>query len=279
MLGSMVHDWLQRDPDLNVRGTARCASPTYSLLDAEQETPDLAGVNWVVNCVGVIKPYIKDDNRSEVLRALKVNSIFPMRLADVAERSGARVLQIATDCVYSGRDGMYTEQAAHDATDAYGKSKSLGEIRSSHVAHLRCSIIGPEQHGFVSLLEWFLKQPRGAKLNGYRNHSWNGVTTLHYAKLCQAIIKGAEFRPGVSHVVPSGDITKAALLRSFARHYSRLDLTISDVDAPVVIDRRLGTADPAFSASLWRSAGYTAPPTVEEMVAELATYGRPAQVP
>jgi dTDP-4-dehydrorhamnose reductase len=285
MLGAMVLDWLRRDPGVDVAGTARTASFADNAsvrnaglaihpFDVEQgNLPALKGVDWVVNCIGIIKPYIRDDNRAEVLRAIQVNSFFPMRLAEAAERSSTRVLQIATDCVYSGRDGKYTESAPHDATDVYGKTKSLGEVRSHNVTHLRCSIIGPEVKGHVSLLSWFLKQQVGATLNGYRNHQWNGVTTLHFAKVCWGIIKERRPVPHVQHVVPANDITKADLLRSFAREYAREDLTINEVDTPSVIDRRVRTANPELNQALWQAAGYDEPPTVEQMVAEMAAYG------
>ncbi|CAN5346961.1 NAD(P)-dependent oxidoreductase [soil metagenome] len=285
MLGSVVHEWLRTDKSLRVSGTARDVAQARELgagadeslqaLDAERgETPNLTDVEWVVNCVGVIKPFIRDDNRDEVARAIQVNAHFPMRLALAAEKTGTRVIQIATDCVYSGRDGCYDERAAFDATDVYGKSKSLGEVRSPNMMHLRCSIIGPEVKGFVSLLSWFLKQERGASLNGYRNHLWNGVTTLHFAKLACGIIKQPPAATHMQHVIPTGDITKANLLRSFAREFDRPDLTINEVDAPTVIDRRLRTAHAEANAALWRAAGYAEPPTVETMVREVGEYQR-----
>ena len=275
MLGSMVYDYLQKDPGLRVTGTSREGGTGLRPLDAEAEdVPDLSGQQWVVNCIGVIKPFIKDDNRDQVIRAIRVNSLFPTRLAVAAERNGARVLQIATDCVYSGRDGCYDERAAHDATDVYGKTKSMGEVHSPNMSHLRCSIIGPEAKGFVSLLSWFLKQPDGSELNGFRNHLWNGVTTLHFAKLCAGIIKTSPALPHAQHVIPSGDITKADLLRAFGREYGRHNVRVKDVDAPTVIDRRLRTADEATNRALWRAAGHAEPPTVEDMVHEMAAYAK-----
>ncbi len=283
MLGSMVYDWLGRNKGIELFSTARSSdearelrfgsASTIQAVDAERgDTPRLDGVDWVVNCAGVIKPYIRDSNRDEVRRAIEVNSVFPMRLAAAAEASGSKVLQIATDCVYSGRDGNYAETAPHDATDAYGKTKSMGEVESPNVRHLRCSIIGPQLKGKDSLLHWFLGQKEGATLNGFRNHSWNGVTTLHYAKLCEAIISGGIQLPQVLHVVPSGDITKASLLRSFAREYRRADLVINDTDAASVVDRRLSTTNAGVNSALWKAAGYPTPPTVEAMVGELARY-------
>lgn len=273
MLGAMVYDVLKRDERLSVTGTSREGGKDLRTLDVERgDLPELGGIDWIVNCIGVIKPYIHDDNRAEVLRAINVNALFPLRLAEAAEAAGARVLQIATDCVYSGRDGQYVETAAHDATDVYGKSKSLGEVASPMMTHLRCSIIGPETKGFVSLLSWFLKQQKGASLNGFRNHLWNGVTTLHFGKICRGIITERLDTSGTQHVVPTGDITKADLLRSFAREYQRTDLKIADTDAPTVIDRRVRTKNAELNRTLWKAAGYDTPPTVEVMVKEMAAY-------
>lgn len=284
MLGAMVFDVLRRDRSLRVSAGVRDVAAAREIgiavhaagmqvIDAQKgDTPALEGVDWVVNCIGITKPYIRDDNRDEIHRALLVNSLFPLRLAEAAEHAGARVLQIATDCVYSGRDGLYDETAAYDATDVYGKSKSLGEVRSPNMMHLRCSIIGPELKRQTFLLAWLLKQQPNATLNGYRNHSWNGVTTLHFAKLCAGIIRVGLKLPQLQHVIPTGDITKADLLRSFAREFNRPDLSIKDTDAPAVIDRRLRTADATTNAALWRAAGHEQPPTVEQMVHELASY-------
>lgn len=289
MLGSMVLSWLARDPELALVATGRTAelfpgmkrlAPTCEprLLDADTASADslaalIAGADWVVNCIGVIKPYIKDDNPVQTARALRVNAVFPHLLAQAAERTGARVLQIATDCVYSGLQGRYAEGASHDALDVYGKSKSLGEVHSPQVHHLRCSIIGPEPKCHVSLLDWFLGQPQGAGVKGFTNHDWNGVTTLHYAKVCHGILKQGLALPHLLHVVPSGTLTKADLLGAFASAYGRTDITIEPVAAATVVDRTLATSQPDLNTAVWAAAGYPVPPTVPQMVQDMADYG------
>ncbi|MEC7900574.1 MAG: proline dehydrogenase family protein, partial [Acidobacteriota bacterium] len=40
--------------------------------------------------------------------------------------------------------GAYKENDSHDAIDVYGKTKSLGEIKSENFFNIRCSIIGKE---------------------------------------------------------------------------------------------------------------------------------------
>ena len=294
MLGSMVTDVLSREPGLHVAGTTRREEPLVMLrerlpsvrwrpLDAERASQDdlraaLGDAQWAVNAIGIIKPFIHDDNAAEVERATRVNALFPHMLATEAERTGCRVIQIATDCVWSGRKGCYAEGDPHDCTDVYGKTKSVGEVYSSSMVHLRCSIIGPEPTAGFSLLHWFLKQPNGATVNGYTNHDWNGVTTLHYAKLCLGIMKLASdstnsaLFPHAQHIVPSGTISKADLLKVFAREYRRQDVTVNPGPAKTVIDRTLITKDDTMNRRIWAAAGYPEPPTVPRMVAELAAF-------
>jgi dTDP-4-dehydrorhamnose reductase len=174
--------------------------------------------------------------------------------------------------VYSGKEGGYTEQAPHDALDVYGKTKSLGETFHPGVAHLRCSIIGPEPKDFKFLIEWFRKQPHGANVNGFRNHQWNGVTTLQFARLCGGIIREDLILPHLQHVVPSGTVTKAQMLRDFAEVYERGDIAIQEVDAKTIVDRTLATSNPDLNSALWRAAGYSQPPTVTEMIRELGRF-------
>ncbi len=264
-----------RKEELAVHGRNRYKNIEWQVLDVEDtDLTKLAFVigdtSWVINNIGIIKPYIHDDNPEEVERAIVVNALFPYRLAQAAALNGAKVLQIATDCVYSGAKGQYVESDLHDALDAYGKTKSLGETNLSHVHHLRCSIIGPEPKAFVSLLEWFRRQPQNAVMNGYTNHHWNGVTTFHFAKICRGIITTNMTLPHLQHVVPTGTISKAELLEIFAKEYQRRDITINPVEAKTVINRTLATENETLNRALWVAAGYNEPPSIPQMVKELA---------
>ena len=222
----------------------------------------------MINAVGVIKPYIRDTDSCQVERAVRVNALFPHLLARAAARCDARVIQIATDCVYSGARGGYVESDLHDAQDAYGKTKSLGEVRHEAVYNLRCSIIGPESRGHRSLLDWFRLQPAGATVPGYANHRWNGVTTLAFARLCLGLVR--EGGPQRIHVIPADQVSKAELLGVVREAYARQDITIAPENTPIAIDRTLATEHPAGNLALWRAAGYAAVPTIAEMVREMA---------
>jgi dTDP-4-dehydrorhamnose reductase len=288
MLGSMVLDVFAGDPEFRLIATVRDEGAAaagrrshpdveWRLLDAEAASDGeiaaaIDSAEWVVNCIGVIKPYIHDDHPAEIERAVRVNALFPYRLGRVAAADGAHVLQIATDCVYSGVKGSYVESDPHDAFDVYGKTKSLGEPFLPNVRSLRCSIIGPEKKSFVSLLEWFLRQPAGARVNGFTNHRWNGVTTYHFGRLCRGIVAGGIELPRLQHVVPSGVVSKEEMLRGFAASYGRADIGIEPVEAKTVIDRTLATGDAELNRALWRVAGYAEPPTVPQMIEELARF-------
>lgn len=279
MLGSMVVDVLAREPRLSVTATARSVDAvphiervSWSAFVGADDLGVVGGHAWVVNAIGVIKPFIQDDDAGEVENAVRVNGLFPYELAAAAGQSGANVIQIATDCVYSGSKGDYAEDDPHDALDVYGKTKSLGEVPAEHVHHVRASIIGPEAGRSRSLLEWFLGQPQRANVNGFVNHRWNGVSTYHFARVCAGIIGGRVDPPARHHLVPSGEVTKFELLEAFASAFEREDITISPMEASSVIDRTLTTSDPEINEALWRAAGYDTPPSIPEMVTELARY-------
>lgn len=232
----------------------------------------ITGAEWIVNTIGIIKPYIRDNHSADIHRAVRVNAHFPYLLAQAAQKTNSKIIQIATDCVYSGKKGRYIEADVHDALDVYGKTKSLGEVFNDQVYHLRCSIIGPEIKAYKSLLDWFLGQPEGARINGFTNHHWNGITTLHFARICQGIIKKRMAIPHIQHIVPSNLISKADLLKCLAKKFKRHDITITDINAPEFIDRTLSTSNQVLNNKIWRAAGYSKPPTIEQMVAELAKH-------
>ena len=287
MLGSMLLDVLWRVPGWEVWTTvrpevdpARYRGPAgieirpldaTTCSDLELQTV-VAGADHVINAIGLIKQRIDEGDPAAVGTAVHTNAVFPAQLARVCSRARARMLQIATDCVFSGARGDYTEEARHDATDVYGKTKSLGETRYRSACHLRCSIVGLEQGPPRSLLGWFLSHPRGAVVRGFENHRWNGITTLHFARLCRGVIEHRLSLPALQHVVPADRVTKRRLLELFRVHFGRTDLVIEPVRVPESIDRTLSTLHPDVNRELWLRAGYEAPPTIETMIAELAAW-------
>lgn len=288
MLGSMVVDVLRREPGLSVAATVRSPAAAarlsnvfpdvkWRMLDAGssgQIREAIDGACWIVNAIGITKPYAHDQIAAEVENAIRINSVFPYELSAAAREGGATVLQIATDCVYSGHGSAYSENDPHDPLDVYGKTKSLGETLHPDTHCIRCSIIGPELSSRDYLFEWFRSQPLGAEIKGFVNHQWNGVTTLHFGRLCAGIIKSCIALPHVQHAIPMGTISKYELLKCFAEQFDRRDIAITPTEATTVVDRTLSTARDHTNREMWQAAGYEPPPTVQQMVCELAEFMR-----
>lgn len=264
MLGSEVEKFF-------LENNQEIISTSRKELDAQHCSEDdivkvVKDCEYVINCIGIIKSYIHDDDSREVERAVEVNALFPHKLARACGITGSKLIQIATDCVYDGVKGSYIETDRHNPIDVYGKTKSLGEVNSDNVLNLRCSIIGREQKNYLSLLEWFLNQPKNAKVKGFKNHLWNGVTTRAFAKICFGIIRSNTYFAGLQHVVPEGIVSKAQMLHIFKDVFDRDDIDIQDIDAEIEIDRTIGTTRKDKNKALWQNAGYSEIPTVEEMI-------------
>ena len=225
--------------------------------------------DWIINCVGLIKPYINDKDPDSTKNAFEINSEFPARLSRFAEESNARIIQIATDCVFSGSKGNYSEDDSHDPIDVYGKSKSAGEIISPNLMNLRCSIVGRDSRNNKSLLEWFLSQENGSKVTGYLDHLWNGITTNAFARICRGVIEGDLFKAGIFHQVPADRVSKAELLEIFQKKFNRPDLIIENLLTGEKIDRTISTVDPIGNLNRWLAAGYKDIPTIKELVQDL----------
>ncbi len=254
MLGSMVFHYLRNRSDLDVYATTRRSEhenkdfyfETDSFLNNQEKYQYLLNFDYIINCIGIIKPYCKDTDLEGVKRAIINNALLPHKINEYCKKKGVKIIQIATDCVFSGKEGNYKEDSAHDATDVYGKTKSLGEVRDKNFLNIRCSVIGPELFNKSSLLEWFLAHKEGSELIGYSHHKWNGVTSLQFAKLCLSIIKGNYFNKlsqisYIHHFVPNNIVNKYELLILFKDVFGR-KYKIKKVDnIGQPIDRTLST--------------------------------------
>lgn len=253
MLGAMIYHYLQTNKDFNVDGTVRSQIKKnnnlikFSVEDFIKKTEKysfLKEYDYIINCIGVIKPFCQDDNADGVKKAITINALFPHILADFLSNTRVKVIQIATDCVFDGTEGNYKESDKHNPTDVYGKTKSLGEVKSKNFLHIRCSIIGPKTK--ENLLEWFLAQKPHTQLNGFAHHKWNGVTTLQFAQLCEQIINYDAFnklqsKSPLHHFTPNTHVTKYELLIAMNTVFGK-NLKIKKVDnIGIPVDRTLST--------------------------------------
>lgn len=235
MLGGMLKRFLEDKKDIEVVGLSRKDDfivDHYSPVDElMQLIPN--DVDYIVNCIGAIKPVFNDKKR--LTNAIFTNAVFPRELANICELDGINLIHITTDCVFDGLDGGYTEKSVHNPTDMYGKSKSLGEPENCMV--LRTSIIGPEWNGNKrSLVSWFLNT---GNANGYDNHIWNGLTTLELSRCIYDIITNELYSGGTYHLF-SNDVTKYELLRIMESWWKR-GTAVNKTSAPWSCNRTLRT--------------------------------------
>ncbi len=209
-------------------------SPDFTLIGKLQPRA-------VVNAIGLTNRHL-DQAESDFLR---INSLFPRRLADWCCAHDLPLIHISTDCVFKGDAGPYDEHAQADASDVYGLSKYWGEPSNAMV--LRTSIVGPELRNYYSLLCWFLGQ--SGNVRGYRNHLWNGITTLELARIIGVLIKGDLCRPGIRHVYGE-DLTKLDLLRLMQAAFEKTGVSIQPWDDVSPRDMRLRTGYPGFLEAL-----------------------------
>ncbi len=222
----------------------------------------------VINCIGRIKPTIDESDPISVSETININSFLPLEIQKYASDNNSRYFQIGTDCVFSGKDGNYNEKDYLDAEDLYGKSKIVGEILGVNKYVIRSSIIGPEEGSGRSLLNWFLNN-ESSEVSGFKNHLWNGVTTLNFAKVLNGLIQTNNYSFDLQHLIPSDMVDKAQLLNLFKTYFDK-KIDINEVDATDIVNRTLNTNNNDLNKKLWLDGGYTQIPSVEDNILELA---------
>jgi dTDP-4-dehydrorhamnose reductase len=277
MLGHAMFRVLAADCNLDVHGTARAPAgarhfhPSLAkrlLTEVDVENIDtLTRVfgdlrpSVVINCVGLVKQLAGAENP---LLAVPLNTLLPHRLAALCKVSGARLIHISTDCVFSGKRGSYVEADIPDASDVYGLSKLLGEFHQPPVITLRTSLIGNELASCRGLVDWFLAQKGSVK--GFTRAIFSGVPTVELAAIVRDRVLRNLDLSGIYHVA-AAPISKYELLLLVAQAYGkRIDIIPSD---ELIIDRSL-------NGQRFNSAtGYVAP-VWPELIRRMREFGASA---
>jgi len=197
----------------------------------------------VINCVGVLKPYI---TRTAVADTIKINSVFPQLVADICEKHGAKMIHISSDCIFSGVKGAYVETDVSDANDIYAKTKC---IEPPNALTLRTSFIGEDINtDGVGFLQW-LTRMKNSSVVGYSNCLWNGVTCLEFARIVKRLIQRDDTQyDHVRHVFGPDIVSKYQLCKMVNDVYD-LNIKISRKSATNIsgtpikhrLDRTLAT--------------------------------------
>ena len=178
--------------------------------------------DYIINCIGALVSQSKED----VPTAILLNSYLPHFLSKLGNTYNYKLIHISTDCVFSGKEGQYTETSFRDGDDNYARSKALGEVINDKDLTIRTSIIGPElKTSGTGLLDWFLKQE--GTINGYTYAYWSGVTTLELAKTTLAFLE--QGTTGLYQLCPTEKISKFELLKLFAKVWEK-EITVIPFD-------------------------------------------------
>lgn len=207
--------------------------------------------DWVINCIGLVKQGVF---ALDPIANISINALLPHRIAQVCRTFNAHLLHISTDCVFSGKQGNYSETDLPDGYDLYGRSKALGEVNNPHGLTIRTSIIGHELQTKLGLVEWFLAQNQ--PVQGYKKHIFTGFPTIELAHIIAAHILPNPWLSGIYHL-SSEPVSKYDLLKMIASQYQH---TIPiEPNENTICDRSLD------SGRLRELIGYT-PPEWPELV-------------
>ena len=216
----------------------------------------------VVNAIGIVKQL---QAANDPIVSISINSLFPHQLAKLCRGASAKLIHVGTDCVFSGRKGMYGESDVSDAEDLYGRSKYLGEVNEKDHLTLRTSIIGRELNTANGLVEWLLSN-RGRKVKGYRRAIFSGLTTIAFAGVIGKVIGEHRNLAGL-YQVSCDPIDKYALLQLLQRSFhAPVDIEPAD---DVVVDRSLN------STRFREATGWAPPPwrqSIEAMASDPTPY-------
>jgi dTDP-4-dehydrorhamnose reductase len=275
MLGKMVYSYLTENTSYKILSTEK--EVNYSNLnsinfnvrsDSLEKILNNFNPDVLVNCIGLIKPNINEEDKNSINDAFLINSYFPLLISKLSNKYKYKYIQIGTDCVFSGDLGSYVETSYPDAKDIYGKSKIAGEILTQNKLLIRSSIVGPESGDGRSLLNWIIHN-KNKKIFGYEDHLWNGITTLNFAKIVLGIINNESYDISLQHLIPKDIVTKYELLIYFKKYFN-LNVDVEKTDSGIYIDRTLSTINKNNNSLLWNNAGYQNVPTIEENIYELS---------
>lgn len=122
-----------------------CCDASMTFLFAGRDLVDLERPETLENAFHVFEPDVVlntaaytavDQAEDEPDRAMAVNAVGAGRLAEIAERYGARLVHISTDYVFDGASARaYLETDACAPQTAYGRSKMAGEMRVREAGH------------------------------------------------------------------------------------------------------------------------------------------------
>lgn len=203
-----------------------CESINGDVTDFKKLNAIISEGNYdaIINAVGILNEDAEINKSSAIL----LNSYLPHFLSEITKNTQTKIIQMSTDCVFSGKVGGYSEDSVKDGVTFYDRSKALGELENDKDLTFRNSIIGPDiNENGIGLFNWFMKQEQPVK--GFDRAIWTGVTTITLAKAMERALK--ENVSGLYNLVNNDTISKYELLTLFNKHFKNNRLLILKDDS------------------------------------------------
>jgi len=236
LIGSTLYKYLSSINKISVHGTYNSNKPPFQnqiKFDFNNDNIDfLEDYDLIINCIGITKHNPKSFNLEVVYN---LNIKLPLILNDLVKLKKVNVIQISSDCVFSGSTGNYKENSCDYSFDTYGQTKRISEAIMKNSLIIRTSTIGHEFFFKNGLLEWFLSNKK--KCVGFKNAYFNGLTTLELAKVIYKYFISKSYYPKLLINIGSSRISKYDLLCKLNKVYN-LDIKI-EKNYDFQIDRTL----------------------------------------
>lgn len=251
MAGHLLYEYFKERNIYELYGIARNIKETEYIFNLDvSNTDDLVQIindedfDCIINCIGILNK----DAEDHPAKAIWFNSYFPHFLEEITVKKKTRIIHISTDCVFSGKEGGYTEYDFKNGIGYYAQSKALGELDNTKDVTLRTSIIGPELNtNGIGLFNWFMNQSVDTKLKGFSKAYWSGITTLELAKVIEQLI--LQNISGLIQIPAPVKIDKYNLLRLFNTVFRNGKMTIEN-NSDYCVDKSLESLRTDFTYSI-----------------------------
>ena len=105
MIGHQVYRYLDlsQDYDLFNSSFRKKLNEDSIIMDATEEDTFFGKIqelspNLIINCIGILIEQCNQD----ILRAIQLNALLPHKLENLADKIDCQLIQMSTDCVFSG---------------------------------------------------------------------------------------------------------------------------------------------------------------------------------
>jgi dTDP-4-dehydrorhamnose reductase len=207
----------------------------FGSLGAEQP-------EWIINCAAYTAVDLAEDERDA---AFAVNAEGPLNLAYAAQRTGAVLVHISTDYVFSGEKGAdYEEDDESAPVNTYGKSKLEGEMAVRGVVERHFIIRSAWMYGkngknFVSTMLRFFRERQEVRV--VCDQTGNPTYAPDLAQILLMIASRRERRYGTYHFTNNGSASWYEFARAIYEDARGCGVLEHDVDILPITSREYPT--------------------------------------